>query len=117
MEALGKIFSVAVGIGLSCFSVGSENVGGIDISYFLFADETLIFCGADSAHLCNFNCLVLCFESISGLTINLAKSELISIGNVNNANGFARILGCKLSSFPMKYLGLPLGASFKVKSI
>jgi hypothetical protein len=29
----------------------------------------------------------------------------------------ARILGCRVSSFPMMYLGLPLGASFKAKFI
>jgi hypothetical protein len=31
--------------------------------------------------------------------------------------GLASILGCKVSSLPMKYLGLPLGASFKAKSL
>jgi hypothetical protein len=36
---------------------------------------------------------------------------------VNNIEGLARILGCRVSSLPMKYLGLLLGASFKAKSI
>jgi hypothetical protein len=27
------------------------------------------------------------------------------------------ILGCRVSSLPMKYLGLPLGALFKAKTI
>jgi hypothetical protein len=31
--------------------------------------------------------------------------------------GLANILGCRASSLPMKYLGLSLGASIKVKSI
>jgi hypothetical protein len=31
--------------------------------------------------------------------------------------GLASILGCRVSSLPMTYLGLPSGASFKAKSI
>jgi flagellar biosynthesis protein FlhB len=34
-----------------------------------------------------------------------------------NFDGLAKILGFRVSSLPMKYLGLQLGASFKVKSI
>jgi hypothetical protein len=32
-------------------------------------------------------------------------------------DGLAGILGCGVSSLPLKYLGLPLGACFKAKSI
>jgi hypothetical protein len=32
-------------------------------------------------------------------------------------SGLARILGFRVSSLPMKYLGLPLGAPFKAKLI
>lgn len=46
------------------------------------------------------------------MKINLAKSEL-----ANNVEGLARILGCRVSSLPIWYLGLPLGASFEAKSI
>jgi hypothetical protein len=31
-------------------------------------------------------------------------------------DGLANILGCGVSSLPIKYLGLPLGAPFKAKS-
>jgi hypothetical protein len=47
----------------------------------------------------------------------LAKSKLVLVGHVMNVKGLASILGCMISSLPMKYLGLPLGASFKAKSI
>ena len=48
---------------------------------------------------------------------NLAKSELVHVGAVDDVGGLARILGCKVSSLPMKYLGLPSRAYFKPKSI
>jgi hypothetical protein len=51
------------------------------------------------------------------LRINLAKSEFVPVGNVINVEVLASILGCRVSSLPMKYLGLSLGALFKTKSI
>jgi hypothetical protein len=105
-------------VGVFCLaSLWGENVGGFDISHLLFADDTLIFCGANPDHLHHLRCLFLCFEAVSGLKINLAKSKLVPIGLINNIEGLARILGCRVSSLPMKYLGLPLGASFKAKPI
>jgi hypothetical protein len=61
---------------------------------------------------------ILHFEAVQGLKINLAKSELVHVGLCHrNVEGLDRILGCRVSSLPMKSLGLPLGASFKVESI
>ena len=88
-----------------------------DIFHLLFTDDTLIFCGTVPYHLCLLSCLFLYLEVVLGLKINLAKSELVLVGIVNNVEGLTRILGCRVSSLPMKYLGLPLGASFKIKSI
>ena len=51
-------------------------------------------------------CLFLCFKAISGLKINLAKSESVHVCNVNNVEDLAHVLGCKVSSLPMKYLCL-----------
>jgi hypothetical protein len=36
---------------------------------------------------------------------------------MGNVDGLAGILGCGVSSFPLKLLGLPLGASYKAKYI
>jgi len=84
-----------------------------NIYCLLFEDDTLIFCNTNS-NIHNLCCLFLCFEAVSGLRINLAKSELVPpIGNVNNVGGLASILGCRVFSLPMKYLGFPMAASFK----
>jgi len=60
--------------------------------------------------------LLLSFEAVSGLKINLDKSVLVPVGIVDNMDDLAGILGCEVSSLPLKYLGLPLGALFKAKS-
>jgi len=52
-----------------------------------------------------------------GLKVYLDKLELVPAGNVQLVERLARILGCGVSSLPIKYLGLPLGASYKAKSI
>jgi hypothetical protein len=68
------------------------------ISHLVFADDNFIFSGANPDHLCYFCALFLCFETISGLKINLVKSELVLVGNVNNVDGLAsiQVVGCLL---------------------
>jgi hypothetical protein len=117
MEALSKLSSATVHRGfLSGFSVGSGSNGVISISHLLFADDTLVFCGANPNHLHYLRLLFLSFEAASSLKINLAKSVLVHVGHVDNMDEVAGILGCGVSSLPLKYIGLPLGAPFKAKS-
>ena len=99
------------------FMVGSPQNHPILISYLLFADDTLIFCDTNPIKLEHLRSVFLWFEVVSSLKINLGKSEMVPVGKVPNLEDLAQILGCKIASLPMKYLGLPLGASFKAKSI
>ena len=46
------------------------------------------------------------FEAISGLKINLEKSELIPVGEVNDIEELALEMGCKEGGLPSSYLGL-----------
>ena len=61
--------------------------------------------------------LLLCFLAVTGLKVNVLKSELVPIGEVNNVHALAEILGCRIGSLPMIYLGMPLGAFHKSPSI
>jgi len=54
--------------------------------------------------------LLLSFEAVSGLKINLDKSVLVPMSHVDNVDDLVGILGCGVSSLSLKYLGLPLGA-------
>ena len=47
---------------------------------------------------------------VSGLKINLQKSEIIPVGRVEDVDRAAVVFGCKVGNLPITYLGLPLGA-------
>jgi hypothetical protein len=80
-------------------------------------DDTLDFCEVNPNHLRYLCVLLLFFEAISGLKVTLAKFVLVPVANVDNVGELVGILGCGTSSLSLKYLGIPLGASFKAKSI
>ncbi|RVW34155.1 Transposon TX1 uncharacterized 149 kDa protein [Vitis vinifera] len=56
------------------------------------------------------------FEAASRLRINLAKSVLIPVREVDELEELAAELGCRLGALPTVYLGLPLGAHHKTSS-
>jgi hypothetical protein len=117
-DPLSPILFVIVHRGLLIgFSLGSRSFEVVDISHLLLVDDNLVFCGANPDHLCYLRVLFLCFEAVSGLKVNFAKFVLVPVGYVDNVDSLADILGCGVSSLPLQYLGLPLGASFKAKSI
>ena len=51
------------------------------------------------------------------MKVNVGKSEIVLVGEVNNLDALANILQCRVGSLPMKYLGMPLGTSFNTASI
>jgi hypothetical protein len=118
MEALSRLVDKAIGVGmLTGFDVSRVPYDPLLISHLLFADDTLIFCEADPEHLCHLHFILIWFEVISGLRVNLGKSELVQVGDVPILAMLADILGCGTSALPMKYLLLPLGANFKSRDI
>ena len=118
MEALGRMLDKAVHDGhMSGFGVGCEEGRSLAVSHLLFADDTLIFCGADLDQVLFLRMILIWFEAVSSPKINLGKSELVPIGMVDNLDLLLIVLGCKKGTLPMKYLGLPLGAKFKDKAI
>lgn len=102
---------------LSGFMKGDDLWGSITVSHLLFTDDTLILSDSSQDHLCALRALLPCLEAVSGLRINLSKSEIVPVGTVRNIFDLANILGCKVASLPLKYLGLPLGAPHKSLSI
>jgi hypothetical protein len=118
MEAFSRMIDATYSRGLiSGFSVGSRNHDRVEVSHLLFADDTLVFCGADASQISYLGALLVCFEAVSGLKVNLTKSSLIPVGSLEDVDQLAGSMGCGTADLPLKYLGLPLGASFKLKAI
>ena len=86
------------------------------MSHLLFADDTLIFCDADLDQHLLLHMVLIWFEAISSLKINMGNSELVPV-TAPNIMLLVDVLGCKQGSLPMKYLGLPLDANFKERTI
>ena len=98
---------------LSGWRVKGRSEEVVQISHLLFVDDTLVFCQASQDQLTYLSWLLMWFEAVSGLRINLEKSELIPVGRVENIDDLAIDFGCRVGSLPSTYLGLPLGAPFK----
>ena len=105
MEALSRMMTKAVAEGLlSGFQVGVLGSDSLCISHLLFADNTLIFSDANPNHILHLQLLFTWFEAISGLKINLSKSEMVPVGQVRDIELLADIMGCNINHLPMSYL-------------
>lgn len=52
---------------------------------------------------------LLCFEALSGLKINLSRSEDLVLGcSPADCTRISNLLHCKVGYFPFKYLGIPI---------
>ena len=82
----------------------------LNITHFLFSDDTLVFCQDSTKQMIFFlRWILVWFEALPGLKINLGKSSIFSVGNVENVERLACELGCKVGELPTTYLGLLLG--------
>ena len=83
MEALSRLLLKAWDDGFILgFKVEGRGGGGEETSHLLFADDTIVFCEASEEQLTFLCCLLMWFEAMSGLKINLEISEMISIGKM-----------------------------------
>ncbi|RVW49370.1 putative mitochondrial protein [Vitis vinifera] len=118
MEALSSLINRAVRGGfLSGCRIGGREGVGTQVTHLLFADDTLVFCDDSQEQLAFLSWLLMWFEAISGLCINLNKSEILPVVEWRMLSYWLPELGCKVGSLPSTYLGLPLGASHKLVKV
>lgn len=75
----------------------------IRVFQLLLAGNTMVFCNAQV--------IVSCFQVVSSLRVNLAKSELVAIWEWVDKSLVARVLGCKEGSCLLYAWGCLLGLS------
>lgn len=85
----------------------------MSVSHLFFADDALVFCEPSVSTILHLRCLLLCFQMVFGLEINLNKTKMVRISDRREEASLAKILGCKVTNLPIKYLGLPLGTKYK----
>ena len=118
MEVFSRMLRRVEGVGLICgFNLEGRRDGGERVSHLLFANDTILFCDADVEQILHIRLLLLSFQTVIGLKVNVHKSEMVPIGEVVDVHALAEILGYRVGTLPMLYLGMPLGASHNSPSI
>ncbi|XP_071687594.1 uncharacterized protein [Rutidosis leptorrhynchoides] len=111
-EGLNFLTKVAINNGLyKGVKIGNDS---IPFSHLQYAVDTIFIGEWSTRNINNTMKLLKCYEEVSGLSINIAKCSLYGIGVLSTASEtMASLLNCKNGSFPLTYLGLPVGAKMK----
>ncbi|RVX12646.1 LINE-1 reverse transcriptase-like [Vitis vinifera] len=101
MEALTNLINKAQSVGFLLGCRVREKAGDeVQLTHLLFANDTLVFCEASQEQMVYLSWILMWFEAISGLKINLDKSEIFPVGRVDNVEELVFELGCKVGAFP-----------------
>ncbi|BFG35264.1 hypothetical protein CerSpe_215380 [Prunus speciosa] len=94
--------------------VGQDEV---EVSHLQFADDTTFFLDDKEESWRNLFDVLDLFCTVSGMKINKGKSSLLGINfNMASLEDKAGRWGCEVGSWPMVYLGMPLGGNPKTIS-
>ena len=102
---------------ISWCSIWQGRGQAVNISHLLFVDDTVVFCEAKKEYLMHLTWILFWFKAVLGLNINLDKSEVIPVGEVEEVNKMAVEIGCRVGQLSAVYLGLPLGTPNKATSV
>jgi hypothetical protein len=79
---------------------------------FHYADDTIFFLEVDRTYVETVLWSLYAFEILSEIKINFSKTEIIPPNlSQEEASMLASLIGCTLSKFLLKYLGVPLSDS------
>ena len=102
MEVLSRMLRRSVERGfIKGFEVGRNMHSGVCVSHLLYADDTILFCDAHPEQLLYIRMVLTCFEVVTGLKVNMTKSEMVPIGEVNGLSALADLLYCRIGSLPL----------------
>ena len=108
MEGLHAIIEKAKSVNL--FTGVEVRTTRLRISHLLYADDVIFMGEWSFQNAVNLIGLLRCFYVMSGLKINVRKSNIYGIGVEEDAcRGMAAVLGCGMATIPFKYLGVLVG--------
>ena len=81
----------------------------LQITHLLFVNDILMFCNDSRNQLAYLSWILLWFEAISSLKINVKKSLILPVRNLENLDELASELGHRTGALPSTCLGLPPG--------
>ncbi|GJS34750.1 RNA-directed DNA polymerase, eukaryota [Tanacetum coccineum] len=112
MESLHLSFSRAVEAGIF---TGIEIGSSLTISHLFYADDAVFIGEWSHNNLKGIMNILRCFSLLSGLSINVKKSQLLGIGISDSiVSEAAKSLGCSIMKTPFKYLGIPVGGNMSL---
>jgi len=84
----------------------------VEILHLQFPNGTILFLQENEENLENIISLLQVFEVVSGLRINREKCGVVGINLENNVvDRLANFGGYNILSWPLTYLGMPLGGN------
>jgi hypothetical protein len=86
--------------------------GCVFLTYF-FIDDTILFYDLDPEQLLYIHMVLIIFEAVTGLRVNMNKSEMVPVGGLMRHS----FLSCRIGSLMLMYLGTPLEASYKALAV
>lgn len=100
---------------LNGFDVGRSPGNSVNISHLPYADDTLLFCGVIQIRCSTWTSLCSLLRLHQDYT-STCSNILYPVNEVPNLGDLAEIICCNTGLDPSQplYLGLPLGAKFKV---
>jgi hypothetical protein len=109
-DGLARMVNKAQSNGLICGLISHIIDNGVPM--LQYADDTIVCLKHDFEGARNMKLLLYMYELMAGLKINFHKSEIITINDEGNlASTYAEIFNCKIGTFPIKYLGVPVSPS------
>lgn len=109
-EVLNKLLLKANQIGL--FSGVKFSEEGNQLTHLQFADDTILFIKGNEEAFHRIKSILQVFQLLSGMRINFSKSNVFCCNkNPEWARSCSSILECNIGSWPLIYLGVPIGIS------
>ncbi|GKB93516.1 putative RNA-directed DNA polymerase, eukaryota, reverse transcriptase zinc-binding domain protein [Tanacetum coccineum] len=110
MEGLHVITCKSVDLGL--FRGVLNGRYNLSISHLMYVDDVIFLGEWSQSNIQNLLCMLRCFFLVSGLKINVQKSNISGVSVPDeDAADMAKIVGCGVANFPLKYLGVPVGCN------